>query len=127
MTLNRMLTIMTLKKEDEEQHLQIVHITIQFVNMHCRHMIYKGMNDGNISASHGVKKRQKHYFFRNTTSPAIKVPCLTDSTKDISSLRKESSHLPYTRTCLIFSILSVLATISYLMCLYCYVLNGVIP
>ena len=53
MTLNRMLTIMTLKKEDEEQHLQIVHMMIQFVNMHCRHMIYKGMNDGNISGSHG--------------------------------------------------------------------------
>jgi len=42
MTLNRMLTIMTLKKEDEEQHLQIVHMMIQFVNMHCRHMMYKG-------------------------------------------------------------------------------------
>ena len=61
---------------------------IQFVNMHCRH---KGINHGNISASHGVKKVQKHEYFRNTTSPAIKVPCMIDSTKDISSLRKESS------------------------------------
>ena len=100
MTLNRMLTILTfkqnvnyhdVKKEDEEQHLQIVHMMIQFVNMHCRHMIYKGINHGNISASHGVKKVQKHDFFRNTTNPAIKVPCMIDSTKDISSLRNQFS------------------------------------
>ena len=38
------------KKEDEEHHLQIIHIMIQFVNMHCRH---KGINHGNISGSHG--------------------------------------------------------------------------